>query len=135
MSDNEFEKGDAGSANITLVEAGRKKPGSLLMMKGEFPCKVTALSTAKPLDRDDSGVLQLLTPEGEMKEDVSLPKEAHLKDLEKLVREILAAGKRECLIVVQKWGEMEQMIAVREGNLRTFRCREMNLQKQDYLTN
>ena len=59
-----------------------------------------------------------------MKEDVSLPKEAHLKDLEKLVREILAAGKRECLIVVQKWGEMEQMIAVREGNLRTFRCRK-----------
>ena len=159
MSDNEFEKGDAGSANITLVEAGRKKPGSLLMMKGEFPCKVTAFSTAKPgkhgsakamitgkdiftdkqyeetfgtgdmiqapvvtkneyncLDCDDSGVLQLLTPEGEMKEDVSLPKEAHLKDLEKLVREILAAGKRECLIVVQKWGEMEQMIAVREGN-------------------
>ena len=105
------------------------------MMKGEFPCKVTAFSTAKPLDRDDSGVLQLLTPEGEMKEDVSLPKEAHLKDLEKLVREVLAAGKRKCLIVVQKWGEMEQMIAVREGNLRTFRCREMNLQKQDYLTN
>ena len=124
MSDNEFEKGDAGSANITLVEAGRRKPGSLLMMKGEFPCKVTAFSTAKPLDRNDSGVLQLLTPEGEMKEDVSLPKEAHLKDLEKFVREVLAAGKRECLIVVQKWGEMEQMIAVREGNLRTFRCRK-----------
>ena len=60
-----------------------------------------------------------------MKEDVSLPKEAHLKDLEKLVREILAAGKRECLIVVQKWGEMEQMIAVREGNLRPFRRREL----------
>ena len=48
MSDNEFEQGDAGSANITLVEAGRRKPGSLLMMKGEFPCKVINFSTAKP---------------------------------------------------------------------------------------
>ena len=48
MSDNEFEQGDAGAANITLAEAGRRKIGSLLMMKGEFPCKVTAFSTAKP---------------------------------------------------------------------------------------
>ena len=48
MSDNEFEVGDSGAANITLVEAGRRKPGSLLMMKGEFPCKVVSFSTAKP---------------------------------------------------------------------------------------
>ena len=49
MSDeNEFIQGDSGAANITMVEAGRRKPGSLLMMKGEFPCKVTAFSTAKP---------------------------------------------------------------------------------------
>ena len=48
MSDNEFEQGDAGAANITLEEAGRRKAGSLLMMKEEVPCKVTNLSTAKP---------------------------------------------------------------------------------------
>merc|ERR1712170_294261 len=50
MSDdeNEFEKTDAGSSSTTLVEAGRRKPGSLLMMKDTFPCKVTAFSTAKP---------------------------------------------------------------------------------------
>merc|ERR1719230_2544733 len=49
MSDdeNEFTKGDSGALNTELVEAGRRKPGSLLMMKGEFPCKVTAFSTAK----------------------------------------------------------------------------------------
>merc|ERR1711990_321171 len=46
--DNEFEKTDAGSSSTTLVEAGRRKPGSLLMMKEEFPCKVTSFSTAKP---------------------------------------------------------------------------------------
>ena len=48
MSDNEFEKGDAGSSLTELAEAGRMKPGSLIMLKGEFPCKVTAFSTAKP---------------------------------------------------------------------------------------
>lgn len=48
-SDNEFEKGESGADAITLVEAGRRKPGSLIMMKGgEFPCKVTQLTTAKP---------------------------------------------------------------------------------------
>ena len=51
-----------------------------------------------------------------MKEDVSLPTASHLSDLEKLLRTILAAGKREALVVCQKWGELEQMIAVREGN-------------------
>ena len=150
MSDNEFIQGDAGAANITLVEAGRRKPGSLLMMKGEFPCKVTAFSTAKPgkhgsakamitgkdiftdkqyeetfgtgdmipcpvvvkteyncLDCGDDGTLQLLTPSGEMKEDISLPTASHLSDLEKLLRGILAAGKREALVVVQRWGDLE----------------------------
>ena len=50
MSDAEleFEVTDAGASSETLVEAGRRKPGSLLMMKGEFPCKVTQFSTAKP---------------------------------------------------------------------------------------
>ena len=51
-----------------------------------------------------------------MKEDVSLPTAAHLNDLEKLLRSILAAGKREALVTCQKWGELEQMISVREGN-------------------
>ena len=129
------------------------------MMKGEFPCKVTSFSTAKPgkhgsakamitgkdiftdkqyeetfgtgdmipapvvtkteyncLDCGDDGTLQLLTPSGEMKEDISLPTASHLSDLEKLLKSILTAGKREALVVVQKWGELEQMIAVREGN-------------------
>ena len=150
MSDNEFEQGDSGAANITLQEAGRRKPGSLLMMKGEFPCKVTAFSTAKPgkhgsakamitgkdiftdkqyeetfgtgdmipcpvvvkteyncLDCGDDGTLQLLTPSGEMKEDISLPTASHLSDLEKLLKSILTAGKREALVVVQKWGDLE----------------------------
>merc|ERR1719454_152808 len=50
MSDeeNEFIKGDSGALNTELVEAGRRKPGSLLMMKEMYPCKVVNFSTAKP---------------------------------------------------------------------------------------
>merc|ERR1719454_1327679 len=115
MSDeeNEFIKGDSGALNTELVEAGRRKPGSLLMMKEMYPCKVVNFSTAKPgkhgsakamitgkdiftdkqyeetygtgdmipapvvkkneyqcLVLEDDGTLQLLTKEGEMKEDL-----------------------------------------------------------------
>jgi hypothetical protein len=49
LIENEFEKGEAGALNTKLVEAGRAKPGSLIMLKDcQFPCKVTAFSTAKP---------------------------------------------------------------------------------------
>ena len=47
-SENEFEQGDSGALNTELAEAGRMKPGSLIIMKEQFPCKVTAFSTAKP---------------------------------------------------------------------------------------
>ena len=49
MSDeNEFDQGDSGALNTELAEAGRMKPGSLIIMKEQWPCKVTAFSTAKP---------------------------------------------------------------------------------------
>merc|ERR1711953_277010 len=47
-SDDQFEKGDAGAAITELAEAGRMKPGSLIIMKEQFPCKVTFFATAKP---------------------------------------------------------------------------------------
>ena len=67
------------------------------------------------LDLEENGTLQLLTPEGEMKEDISLPTASHLSHLEKVLRTILDAGKKEALVVVQKWGNLEQMVQVREG--------------------
>lgn len=157
MSDNEFETGDSGAANTKFGEAGRMKPGSLLMMKDTFPCKVTAFSTAKPgkhgsakamitgkdiftekqyeetfgtgdnipvplvkkteyvcLDASDDGV-QLLTAEGELKEDLNLPTEAHLQDVVKTLKKILEDGTKECLVTVQAWGDREQIIQAREG--------------------
>ena len=147
MSDNEFEQGDAGSSTTELYEAGRMKPGSLIMLKGEFPCKVVSFSTAKPgkhgsakamitgkdifTDKQyeetfgtgdmiprpvvkkleyvclsiDGDYLQLMTPDGEMKEDVRLPTEDHLRDIAKKIKDILEAGTKECLVTVLTWGE------------------------------
>lgn len=156
-SENEFEKGDAGSSLTELTEAGRAKPGSLVMIK-DMPCKVTAFSTAKPgkhgsakamltgkdiftdkqyeesfgtgdmipkpivsktemncIDVTEDGFLSLMQEDGEMKEDIKLPQEEHLSSIAKRIKEILEAGKKECLVTVQKWGEREQAILVREG--------------------
>jgi translation initiation factor 5A len=46
--ENQFEQGDSGALNTELADAGRMKPGSLIIMKETFPCRVTAFSTAKP---------------------------------------------------------------------------------------
>ena len=148
--ENEFEAGDAG-ANITeLKEAGRMKPGSLIIMKEQFPCKVTAFSTAKPgkhgsakamitakdiftdkqydetfgtgdmipapivsktevtaICYDDDGVLQLMMPDGDLKEDLNLPTESHLTDIANNIKRIIDAGNKECLVTFQKYGEKE----------------------------
>ena len=149
-SSNEFEKGDAGSSTTHLVEAGRAKPGSLIMLKETFPCKVTAFSTAKPgkhgsakamitgkdifTDKQyeetfgtgdmtpapivtkteyvcisiDGDHLQLMDQEnGELKEDIKVPAEEHLKDVKKGIEKILEEAAKECLVTVQKWGEKE----------------------------
>ena len=152
MSDeeNEFIKGDSGALNTELNEAGRRKIGSLLMMKGEFPCKVTAFATAKPgkhgsakamitgkdiftdkqyeetfgtgdmipcpvvkkneytcIDVNEEGYLMLMGKEGDMKEDLKIEDREHLKGLEKQIKAIIDAAKKECLVQVQKWGDIE----------------------------
>ncbi len=48
-----------------------------------IPAPVVVNSEYTCLDCDESGVLQLLTSAGDVKEDVSLPTATHLKDLEK----------------------------------------------------
>lgn len=155
--DNQFEQGDAGASITELAEAGRMKPGSLIMMKETFPCKVTAFSTAKPgkhgsakamisakdifTDKQydetfgtgdmiprplvtktemqcigyDEDIPTIMTPDGEIKEDLNFPTESHLSDLAGKIKAIVDAGAKECLIQIQKWGDKEQIIAVREG--------------------
>ena len=159
MSDeNEFETGESGALNTELAEAGRMKPGSLIIMKEQWPCKVTAFSTAKPgkhgsakamitakdvftdkqydetfgtgdmiprpiitktevtcICYDDDGVLQLMMPDGDIKEDLNLPTESHLTEVATKIKQIVDAGAKECLVTFQKWGDKEQVVAVREG--------------------
>jgi len=159
MSDeDEFETGESGALNTELAEAGRMKPGSLIIMKEQWPCKVTAFSTAKPgkhgsakamitakdvftdkqydetfgtgdmiprpiitktevtcICYDDDGVLQLMMPDGDIKEDLNLPTESHLTDVATKIKQIVDASTKECLVTFQKWGDREQVVAVREG--------------------
>ena len=157
-SGEDFDQGDSGALTTELAEAGRMKPGSLIMMKETFPCKVTAFSTAKPgkhgsakamitakdiftdkqydetfgtgdmiprpivtktemtcLDVDDDGKLSLMNESGEIVEHLNLPTESHLSDVPTRIKAILEAATKECLVQVQKWGDKEQVVSVREG--------------------
>ena len=53
---------------------------------------------------------------GELKEDIKLPHEEHLKDIKKGIERIVDEGKKECLVQVQTWGDREQAVGVREGS-------------------
>ena len=63
----------------------------------------------------DDTVLELLGPNGEVKSDVNLPEEEHLKDIAKKIRDIFEEGKKECLFTVLKTMGQEQVVDVREG--------------------
>ena len=64
----------------------------------------------------DDETLELLTPDGEVKSDVNLPTEEHLKDVANKIKEIFDKGTKECLITVLACLNKEQVIEVREGN-------------------
>ena len=68
------------------------------------------------IDVTEDGFLSLMDQEtGELKEDIKLPHEEHLKDIANRIKSILAEGKKECLVTIQKWGEREQAVLCREG--------------------
>ena len=50
------------------------------------------------VDVNEYGEVFLMMPDGEMKEDLDLPTEAHLIDVAKKIREILTSGKFQCLV-------------------------------------
>ena len=66
------------------------------------------------LNIDDDN-LELLTPEGEVKADVSLPTDEHLKDVVAKIKTIFDEGKKECLITVLSTMGKELVVDVREG--------------------
>ena len=63
----------------------------------------------------DDEVLQLLDANGEMKEDVNMPQEEHLKDIAKEITRIFEEGKKECLVTVIATLGKEVVTEVREG--------------------
>ena len=67
------------------------------------------------IDCSEDGFLSLMQEDGEMKEDIKLPTEEHLRDVAARIQAILKAGKKECLVTVQKFGEKEQAVLAREG--------------------
>ena len=63
----------------------------------------------------DDEALQLLDANGEMKEDVNMPQEEHLKDIAKEITRIFEEGKKECLVTVIATLGKEVVTEVREG--------------------
>lgn len=63
----------------------------------------------------DDTTLELLDKNGEMKADVNLPEDEHLKDVVTKLKEIFEEGKKECLVTVLNCMGTEQVVDVREG--------------------
>ena len=63
----------------------------------------------------DEDNLCLLDPSGEMKEDVNLPEDDHLREVRDKIKSIFDEGKKECLVTVIATLGKEQVIECREG--------------------
>ena len=63
----------------------------------------------------DDEQLELLSAQGEMKSDVNIPSEEHLKDVADMIKRVFEEGKKECLITVLATMGKELVIECREG--------------------
>ena len=64
----------------------------------------------------DENTLELLDPNGEVKADINLPEDEHLKDVANKIKQIFEDGKKECLVTVLAAMGKEVAIEVREGS-------------------
>ena len=64
----------------------------------------------------DDNVLELLTKEGEVKSDVNITEDEHLKEVVAKMKEMFEEGKKETLVTVLSTMGSELMVDVREGN-------------------
>jgi translation initiation factor 5A len=65
---------------------------------------------------DDEGYMSLLKDDGDIKEDLKLPEDEWLKDVTDRIKDIMAAGEKECLVTVVAAMGQEKLIAAKEGN-------------------
>ena len=63
----------------------------------------------------DDEQLELLDSAGEIKSDVNLPSEDHLRDVADMIKRVFEEGKRECLVTVLATMGKELVIECREG--------------------
>ena len=63
----------------------------------------------------DENNLELLDSNGEVKSDVNLPEDEHLRDVANKIRQIFEEGKKECLVSVIATMNKEVVVEVREG--------------------
>ena len=63
----------------------------------------------------DEDQLSLLDKNGEMREDVNMPEQEHLKDIVNQIKEIFEKGDKECLVAVLETLGKVQVAGVREG--------------------
>jgi translation initiation factor 5A len=109
--------GKHGSAKVIL------KGKDLLTMKvyectyhaGDLVDAPTITRKEYQLLHVDEDRLELLTADGEVKSDVNLPTEEHLKDVKNKILEIFEAGKNECLVTVIDCMGVELVTECREG--------------------
>ena len=72
-----------------------------------IPAPIVSKTEVTAICYDDDGVLQLMMPDGDLKEDLNLPTESHLTDVANNIKRIIDAGNKECLVTFQKYGEKE----------------------------
>ena len=63
----------------------------------------------------DDQTLELLDKNGEVKSDVNIPEDDHLKEIVAKMKAIFDEGKKECLVTVLNCMDIEQVVDVREG--------------------
>ena len=64
---------------------------------------------------DDEEYVTLLLDTGDVKEDLKLPEEPHLKEVRDRIKEIFTAGTKECVVTVLSCMGKEQIVHAREG--------------------
>ena len=124
------------SSDVLFSEASTAKPGkhgsAKVITKGkdiltgkQYECTFHSgdMVDAPIVKRDeyvllniDDNVLELLTKEGEVKSDVNIPEDEHLKEVVAKMKEMFEEGKKETLVTVLSTMGSELMVDVREGN-------------------
>ena len=80
-----------------------------------FPKPIISETEGTVISYDYNGVLKMIMLDGDTREDLTLPSEAHLTYIATRIKQILDNSQQDCIVTIQRWGDTEQIVAVREG--------------------